>query len=559
MPRKKRNLIMILTILAIIIVITLIIGIIYLQTDLLKSKSTLFKKYFSQNFEVLQSELSFEEEQKFSAELNDYTDVITGTIGYSSDGENALTLDIREKGNIKKSQNSSYRTYLVSCGNKNLLEFETINKDSIYGLRLTGLIKQFLSVDTQSEESLDGEFNLSSLVNFLSNKDSLNFSEAEKEELINTFSNIICKDFTSENFSKQSDAIITVDGQSITTNAYILTISKEQTEIILKNLIEELKNNPIILQRITNMSEDFSFEYQNKLDNILNNMDFDMESLKITTYAQNGKTVRTSIKIDDVEAVLDIKKHEDTIVVTVTYKEIYQDEVQSITLDLMKQQTNSGYKLDIIISDGINKTQLERKFDTLENGAQTTNKISIITEDLSELTIDLKEEISKTSGEDIIELNDENNVVLNDSEEEDVEEITLTFIQKLVGNLAQNLSSIDNETLNLAGDYLQFSGLIDESSQEMQTNTFNSYFEFYEGEELSGEEVRELLENVRGNLASYDVITGRELKLNIEKDTTSEDEIDTILQVIKDSRKYDIELEYNDETGIISAIYIIIK
>ena len=226
---------------------------------------------------------------------------------------------------------------------------------------------------------------------------------------------------------------------------------------------------------------------------------------------------------------------------------------------MLKQNVESGYKLKILITDEEQKIQFERTYSNLEDSIKTTNKIDV-SYDYFELIIDIDGKILKSSGEDIIELNNENNIILNELDEEKIEAITQAFEKKLIGNLTQNLLETDNDILVSLGSLLEFWGYTDESNEEAKINTFNSKFEFYEGEDILGSNVKKLLLSVKENFQSYEVISSKEIKLNLKRDSLDEEgAIDTILKVIKDNRKYDIKIEYDDESGIISAVYIVIK
>ena len=64
MPRKKRRMLIISTIVICIVAIIAILVALYINTDMFKSNETLFEKYISQNFENI-SKMEYEEQGKY--------------------------------------------------------------------------------------------------------------------------------------------------------------------------------------------------------------------------------------------------------------------------------------------------------------------------------------------------------------------------------------------------------------------------------------------------------------------------------------------------------------
>ena len=236
MPRKKRRMILGISIILIVLMILGILGYLYLKTDALKSKETLFAKYLIQNFENIEF-LNTENNSKIENILsnNKYTSRIEGTIEYTKNiGTSEENKDskinnvgIKINSNVDKINNYDYKDISIEKENEKLLRLEYLNQDQIYGIRLDG-IKQFVSVENNGENQETDEYKIYNIEELKSkiNVDSiLKFTEEEKQTLSNTYIGIIQSNIPADKYYKQSDALITVNNKDIQTNAYYVKLT----------------------------------------------------------------------------------------------------------------------------------------------------------------------------------------------------------------------------------------------------------------------------------------------------------------------------------------------
>ena len=104
-----------------------------------------------------------------------------------------------------------------------------------------------------------------------------------------------------------------------------------------------------------------------------------------------------------------------------------------------------------------------------------------------------------------------------------------------------------------------------------EINRFNAKFEFYSGTEISGENVKVLLDVVKDNLESVDITpvnttestsdnkTKENIKLNIKKDNENVDLANAVIDKIDSEKKYDITINYNKDTGMTESIIIVLS
>ena len=84
----------------------------------------------------------------------------------------------------------------------------------------------------------------------LKNTDSVKFSNQEIEDLVKKYSEIIKQNLSGDRFSKKKNQTIIIDEKNITTDEYILKLSKEELNTTYVKLLENLKDDEIILKKI---------------------------------------------------------------------------------------------------------------------------------------------------------------------------------------------------------------------------------------------------------------------------------------------------------------------
>ena len=94
---------------------------------------------------------------------------------------------------------------------------------------------------------------------------------------------------------------------------------------------------------------------------------------------------------------------------------------------------------------------------------------------------------------------------------------------------------------------------------ETEKNRFNSKFEILQGEEISSDNVVNTIETIKDNLINMQVVSNKELKLEINQKQNNEELATTLKNFVeKDKgRKYNIKVEY-DEIGLVKYIVLTI-
>lgn len=609
MPRKKRIAIIITFT---IIAITLILGILlfmYLKTDVFKSKEILFAKYISQNIntiEILKNEDTLGIQNTLNT--NKYTSQITGQIEYtenigtSDENKNSEINDVSIKinSNIDKLNEYDYKEISIGTEEEDLLKLEYLKQNQEYGIRLDG-IKQFVSVnyDTDSQENIQIENILSGIdINSI-----LSFTEQEKQTLLETYIEILQSNISKDKYYKQPNFLITVNNQDIETNAYYIKVTKEELNNLYIKMLEKLTSDEIILSRIDLIEDEIEKKYTDyeneesirdtfintineKIEEIQNN-NIGNEEIKIIVYENKGKTIRTTIEKNNNKLTIDLYNNSGIIINNIETSENVKE--KSIKIEKVQDEIQSNLLFEfeeIQDNEILNNIQFNYQ-QTLQNNQITKNIQLGISNEKYESILIIENNIQiKEQFENQVTL-ETDNVKIQELDEEQIDMVKNILNE----NIQIQLTNLNNE-VNLK-EYiimLQNLKLVKQNSIEIPENEevteierkrFNSQFEFFVSENLTTDNIKELLKVLEKNFDNMKILlkTGEIEDLNIEllnsegenannykkniseiiifikQNSQNEDKQNDMLEYleIEKNNQYTVSIEY-DENGLASII-----
>ena len=254
---KKRYLIMI--IIAIVLVICLGAGLAfaYFATDLFKSNKQIFSKYFSKNSEVLElfndSDLkSYAERQNQNAYTSEGSIKTNVTFPDSSQKQISDALqncNITFNGKTDIANNYMYSNIKANYSQAQSLNIQLYRNNDIYAFKVDDVLAKFLGVENNNLKELASKFgleqeqiaNIPNQIN-LSEIQSLNiFTDDEISQLKDKYFKIVVDNLTDKMFSKEKNNEYSV---------YTLTVNYEQYKNISTKLLETLKNDDLIKNKI---------------------------------------------------------------------------------------------------------------------------------------------------------------------------------------------------------------------------------------------------------------------------------------------------------------------
>lgn len=614
MPRKKRIALAI-AIPSIIVIIIIITGILlYLNTDMFKSNKTLFFKYFGKNSENIKEIEEIFESTEYEKNLqnNKYTDDINIKVNYtnnlqttSEDNSNTINnVKLLIKGEEDKNNKYSYKDFKLEkdkniatntenqsssensneSNNKeqNIMEVEYIKNDNNYGIRFSDLFKQYLLVENNNLKDLFRKIGYSEQelenvpdsieINDITLSD-IKFTEDEIKQLSEKYSEIINKKVSKEKFEKNSKQVITINEKNITTNAYILKLTNEELNNLYVDLLESLKQDEIILNKIESiqnkinsininsseskdLKESFTEEIDLQIEKI-NKTNIGNQETKIIVYENSGKTIRTAIQGKDYEINFDYINTQDEKNIELIVK---KDEIETYNIKLKKDK--DGIKLDIYSNDETNPIKISLEQNKNESDKKCSNNINLKYENAnSKLEVSAEQEINIVDNfENENTLNDQNSILLNGLEKEQLQAV----LNQVSEEVQQKINSISEEVkINDIQEILEELGIINKQQNieaggitETEKNRFNSKFEILKGEELDNENVLKVVEAVKDNIINAQVDTNEEIKIEISRNESNQDIEKSLEEYIKKEKdkKYDIKIEYDENTELVKYI-----
>lgn len=618
MPRKKRIAIIVFSILLVIFIILGTLGFLFLKTDIFKSNETLFAKYLIQNFdiiEILKSENTLEIENELNN--NKYVSEIEGKIEYtenigtSDENKNSSINDvgIKIKSNVDKVNNYNYKDISIGTDDEDLARLEYLSQDQTYGIRLNG-IQQFVSVDNNEDSKISQEIEINNLEELLSEIDIesiLNFTDEEKKALEDTYLGIVQSSVSKDKYYKQSNSLITVNSRDIKTNAYYIKFTIEEYNNLYIKILEQLSQDEIILSKIDLIENEIKEKYSDyqqdeslrgkfvnnindKIEEIQNN-NIGSEEVKIIVYESNGKTVRTSIEKVTVKITIDLYNDSSAKIYNVELGENTNE--KSIKIEKNNSETESNVLVGfekIQNNEIINNIQLN--YNKIFENNQLTKKIELeMLNEKYEAIFNIVDNIKIVE-----EFNDEitldtDNVKLSDLSQEQLEIISAILNENIQGQISNLISvvSLDDYTKMFQNLNVIKGNLVELPTEgevtDIERKRFNSQFEFFVSENLTTDNIKDLMQVVKNNFEDMKVLlkSGDIEDLDVEKLDSSQESseyiknISEILIFIKEnsyndekqedtltfieknnSNKYDVSIQY-DDNGLARLIRIKIQ
>ena len=589
MARKKRITVTI-TIIFLIIVISMIIGgvILYQTTDMFKGNDVLFQKYAGQLIENVQISLESNSiDTKNFLETNKIESNITINAEYNENANiNIPEIQIEEK--LDFSNNYNYKNIKLVENEEELFNIENLQEGDLYGIRPYGIIQYASTKQTDNKI-----YKINQLIN-TKLEDIFQFSDEEITNLKSKYMNIVINNLASSNFSKKSGLVLEINGKQYNTNMYSVTLTKEKFNNIYIQILQELEKDEIILSKI------------DKVDNIIN----DCVSL-------SGNEVNKNIKQQFIESIDEkIKEIQDSNIGNdERVISVFESNGTAISLSIDTENyffgidniiDNQEYFVNLVGNEKIDEGEKENKFDltiqkqvqenkenvqvemeTIIEGEKNTNQIDI-NKEFEVNGLKSKIQFSRTVNQEKLEIQmnadskiveefedkktfDENYIIeeLTSQDKEQAKENIETNLASQLNKVSQviNLEQIDEILINLKLKKENAEEISNEGNvTELEKNKFNSNFQFYEGEEVSKEKIKDLINVAKYNLGDIRITKYEddkkekplEYKLIIKKDSENEELANEFVEYIEENSnsKYSVKLEYDDTTGLVNEIYI---
>lgn len=266
----NKVLIIVISIIALIAVVGGVFAYLYLCTDMFRSGQELFAKYLTQNINEINQTINLNQINEIEEKLKESKYEENITISYlEAEAENAAAQITIDTQNDPASQKSYGVISLLMDGLEvdeleEPLKLEYMKESNAISLRFTNSIKQFLSVENRDLKQLATNLEISEdiieqipdTIDFeqFSLKD-IEFTEEEKNAELNKYTNLLYSNIAKEKYTKTKNVVITVNGKTITTNAYALTLNMQDMKTLVTKLLETLKQDEILLAKFQKIDE----------------------------------------------------------------------------------------------------------------------------------------------------------------------------------------------------------------------------------------------------------------------------------------------------------------
>lgn len=557
----------------------------YIETDFFKEKDMLFQKYLVQGLSEVVQDIDVSNIENYFIELQkqDYSKKTEIDLKFSEKEDDQPELyNIKGAAIVNNSDQTSYRKLVAKYGEEELLNTEFLEKENMYGLRFSNIVKQFVTFENSnisyviSSMGYKGQY-LSEKLNKADAVSLLKFSDEEKSSLQNKYINIIFSDVNKKSYSKTLNSTITLgNGQSITTTAYSLVVNKNELDRMYKRLLSQLAEDEIILNKLDAVQKKFEEagftlqggeslkdKYSSSLKQKADEIEYegtDTRKIMFTVYQANKSTVRIEVKDETQQINLDMLAldGENTLYLKTIKNTNDGQDVRSYSLGCKDEENRIIRKISYAENDNVNfNTEIE--FTNSQNRKDINFEGKYSDKNIKDFSFTGKEELDFSQKAKIpVAFNDENNIVLNDYDGEKINSILKELKLRVISNLNETqlkintkmlnniLIMIDNREKRLAQEELE--------NIELQKKRFNNKFELYKGQDLKYNTIINLLKSAKYNMKDYKVENGK-IEILIEKGVENEAKAAEIEPSITNDRTYDVDIKYSKD-GVINAIII---
>lgn len=634
MSRGRRNKIIIISISVVILIILVICIFLYFTTDMFKSNDVLFAKYIQSAAQNIEGLLKDEQGEAYNNSLrnNKYTSKTEITADYTQgmqttaeNKDNVINqLKFVINGKVDEQNGIDYKDFILQKEDQKVSEMEYLKSGDKYGLRFTDLFGKYLAVENQNLKEVASKLNMNTNIpDRIEQIDwqGMAFTDEEINAMNETYSQVMLEKFDKTKFTSLKETDVTVGNNTFTTNAYTLNLTKEELNNIYISILEQMKQDEQILNRIDTIDKFLNPEgmveedqqneqtqeeitsqnetqqerenqngnqeekdnqdenqeenmterekYIKKIDDTITeikNKNIGVDDAKISVYENSGITVKTTISTSEYTITLDTITNDENKKYVRIFKEKYGEIGENSDEIIIEKQQDNLY---------INRTERkgENTYKTnftsqrvIENGKQELNlKLGYDTE-TNKIEINLLDKKEIVNGFDQIdEIDNRNSIILNTLSDEDFGELRDILNDKGIEqlNAVSEQVNIDEvfrilNELEILPEQITISNVVNLTTSEV--SRFNAELELYKGQEVDVTAIDKLLGVIQNNLDTFEVLSNTTIKLNIVRGTVNTELANKVSEIVNndENKSKKYQVEYEyDENTKIITAVII--
>lgn len=570
MDRKTRNLLIIIGV--VIIAIIAIAGVIlYSQNLILTSKKDEFQKAFNLSFSQISEFINYNPEKDYTDELEsvDYTEDTKINIDYQKNDTTfeEYTADIT--GTTINTTDKAYKDITLRYGNSEILNLEYLQENDELGINFLDIPNRFIAVENNQLGDLLNKLGIETInINSIDKSEILSlldFTEEEKQTLIETYINIIVNETTEDSYTYQSNVTLSIDeNQTIDAEQYTLTLGDSQIRRIVENVLNQLKNDEIILNKLraNNTITSADTVYVEYIDNLLTEFQAitaRLSDLKISVYLVENVVINTTIEYDQIALSFDITNSDNEQNLNLQYQNNAQENAHMANFTLNKKIDDNRREYTLTYSDSENNNLwMTRSIVTMERKTFVDTAITFSNNNINQLEIYIDQNITKENVGDIT-LDFSRAIVLNGYDEETLNSAITSLRSSITDILNQRQEELNTEFINTIIENLNRIAQEQAQREAEEVENFNQKFSLYQSENVNSEIVDNLLNVVVENISDYEMIeqpsedeevTIYSFVINIEENSSNSEAIETIRRNLNTDITYNISFGYDNDNKI---------
>ncbi|MCI8272999.1 MAG: hypothetical protein HFJ55_02820 [Clostridia bacterium] len=416
----------------------------YFATDTLKSEKDMFFSY------LLEDKKSSEIENKIA----DYAEK-KGKTPYTNKGETTVNLKMEDEtipAEVMQMINNGKITFEGTTNSKEKKSEQNVTIDlsqgvnvpiklkrdnDFFGLQTDLIDSKYIAIKNENLKALAEKFDIDSteIPDKIDFETTTLFTEKEEKELKNKYIGILRDNLGEELFSKEKK-----DKQTIIT----LNIPESKLIEVVEKILEELRNDEIISEKLTNSTKKQVEESIDQLlDAVKGEQGDDTNKLEIKLYVENRKVTKCELLALEEEKVsmkIEIEISENEITIKAYDEEGQQ--IMTVAISTEKNGNDATMKMNFklqdageVISEGELTITYKNLF-TLDNVEESISvKMSInegnVSEEAMEMGLNYKNTVTFAPDAQIEALNEQNATVLNTATDAELQALMTSFYQKM--------------------------------------------------------------------------------------------------------------------------------
>ena len=484
---------------AIIVILALAGGVIYVKTDLFKPADKLFYKYLlgektEFDYDEFLEEVKNAEGKEYSSkgEINANIDM-QSTSAYARNNLNNINkfkIEFEQKNKPKENKMSS--NVKLSYDNKDVVEANLVKNSDIYGIQSDIMHDKYIVVENNNLKELAkklgmNEENIPDKFEQVEAYDLLYVSKEDRKEIVDKYKQVVNNKIGKDKYTAEKNVETEINGEKVKTNTYKLTITEKEVYETIKSILETAKDDEKTQELIISKYEMINKNVQNSeeltkdnikdyIDDLISDVDRELkyasdESMEIIVYVNKGKTVKIEAKEneDTISAEFFEKDNKNNIVISI------EDYKLNIEYELKEESNNKNLKGTItILSDNEEQGKIDYEIAIKGTIGKGKNEITAklnIEADEEKIELNIKENVNYDEKVTIEDLDSDKIVKLNDMSEDEIKDLFMevykkvqtdlpkvleeTGISELFGNNTSNYDKydLDNNTDTSDNDY----------------------------------------------------------------------------------------------------------